>query len=267
MSAQQKYLLPIEVNETKSMLKTVLESKDISKISSQLRKVTNLYKEQLDEKIKALSSDNFSWLENLEDKTEKSIEKSRTLYQFTDELRMYDDVEKHLDSLPSCLKIGALEIETTPLINSLKVENNRWRTKFLQNLNKIYRTKAVHIKSFLEDHSKRLQRPITDLEDVRNAMSTLESVKKEQLKIDVELVPIEECYTILNKYEISLTKDEADIIDALRPDFNKLNTVSSKVTDKLLKVQPKFRKELELSISRFMNELNIFAQDYEANGE
>ncbi|CAD5118803.1 DgyrCDS7483 [Dimorphilus gyrociliatus] len=265
-SLQQKVILPAEVNETKSMLKTVLESKDLSKLSSQLKTIASLYKEELDDKIRHLSSDNFLWIENLDDRTEGFLGTSKGLYEFLDELKAYDDVEMSIDILPNHLRIGALDVDTTPLIESLKVENNRWRTKFLQKFNKIYKIKADLIKNFLEDHIKRLQRPIKDLEDVRNAMSTLESVKGQQLKIDADLTPIEECYSILHKYELTLTKDEADMIDSLRFKLNKLNRVSSDVTDNLLKLQPKFRKELESSINQFITHLNKFAMDYEANG-
>jgi dynein heavy chain len=47
------------------------------------------------------------------------------------------------------------------------------------------------ITQFLSDYSKRLSRPINDLEDVRSAMAALEDVRQHEIRIDMTLGPIE----------------------------------------------------------------------------
>lgn len=47
------------------------------------------------------------------------------------------------------------------------------------------------ILQFVTEHSKRLGRPINDLEDVRNAMSALEDIRQNEIRIDMILGPIE----------------------------------------------------------------------------
>lgn len=47
------------------------------------------------------------------------------------------------------------------------------------------------ILQFVTEHSKRLGRPINDLEDVRNAMGALEDIRQNEIRIDMILGPIE----------------------------------------------------------------------------
>lgn len=47
------------------------------------------------------------------------------------------------------------------------------------------------VSNFVGDYSKRLGRPIKDLDDVRNAMSALETIRQEDIRIDMTLGPIE----------------------------------------------------------------------------
>lgn len=49
------------------------------------------------------------------------------------------------------------------------------------------------ITNFIGDFSKRLARPIKDLDDVRNAMEALENIRQEDIKIDMTLGPVEVC--------------------------------------------------------------------------
>lgn len=47
------------------------------------------------------------------------------------------------------------------------------------------------ITQFVSDNSKRLGRQINDLEDVRNAMASLEDIRQNEIRIDMILGPIE----------------------------------------------------------------------------
>lgn len=47
------------------------------------------------------------------------------------------------------------------------------------------------IAQFVSEFSKRLSRPIDDLEDVRSAMAALEDIRQNEIRIDMTLGPIE----------------------------------------------------------------------------
>lgn len=62
---------------------------------------------------------------------------------------------------------------------------------FGQNCNVRYRTEMEEIFSFLEDMTKRLSRPIKDLDDIRHAMGALKEIRDREIMIDMSIGPIE----------------------------------------------------------------------------
>ena len=75
----------------------------------------------------------------------------------------------------------------------------------------------------IEDLSKRLSRPIKDLDDIRIAMGALKELRENEIFIDMSLNPIEVIYyvysnfinTIHNKYKIGVISMVSLLIDHL----------------------------------------------------
>lgn len=53
---------------------------------------------------------------------------------------------------------------------------------------------------FVESLGKRLTRGLEDLDDVRLTMAALEELRHEEIRIDSTIGPVEEAYSILNKF-------------------------------------------------------------------
>ena len=63
-----------------------------------------------------------------------------------------------------------------------------------------------NIFEFIEDLTKRLARPIKDLDDIRFAMAALKEIRENEIRIDMAIGPIEVCF---NKIYVPLmTKNE-----------------------------------------------------------
>lgn len=78
-----------------------------------------------------------------------------------------------------------------PFKLALLVEIKAWKLLFGHSINNKYKQCMDEILQFVTEHSKRLGRPINDLEDVRNAMSALEDIRQNEIRIDMILGPIE----------------------------------------------------------------------------
>lgn len=78
-----------------------------------------------------------------------------------------------------------------PLKLALRVEIKAWKLLFGKELNHKYCEKMEEILNFIDDYSKRLARPIRDLQDVREAMAALSDTRMNQIHIDMSLGPIE----------------------------------------------------------------------------
>ena len=78
-----------------------------------------------------------------------------------------------------------------PLKLALVVEAQAWKQAYGRSLNAHYRTKMEKIVHFVTEYQKRLNRPVQDLEDVRQMMATLSEIRDGEIGIDLELIPVE----------------------------------------------------------------------------
>lgn len=63
-------------------------------------------------------------------------------------------------------------------------------------MNSKYQQLMDKVMEQIEDLSKRLARPVKDLDDVRQAMATLKEIRENETYIDSTLGPVEVCVTV-----------------------------------------------------------------------
>ena len=82
-----------------------------------------------------------------------------------------------------------------PLPEDLKIamvaEANAWKVLYGRKMNTEYLTLMENAMEQIEDLSKRLSRPIKDLDDVRQAMATQKEIREKEIYIDSCLGPVE----------------------------------------------------------------------------
>ena len=103
-------------------------------------------------------------------------------------------VECHLDfigfSFAEVLKLGP----TT--------ETKAWRLHYGKACNTKFCNDMEETFNFIEDLTKRLSRPIKDLDDIRFAMAALKEIRENEIKIDMSILPIE--VSSMNQFYVSL---------------------------------------------------------------
>ena len=73
----------------------------------------------------------------------------------------------------------------------MAAEAKAWKVLYGRNMNTKYHTQMETYMEQIEDYSKRLSRPIKDLDDVRQAMATLKEIREHEIAIDSALGPTE----------------------------------------------------------------------------
>ena len=73
------------------------------------------------------------------------------------------------------------------------METKAWRLHYGKACNKKYSTEMEEIFTFIDDLTKRLSRPIKDLDDIRFAMAALKDIRENEIRIDMSITPIEVC--------------------------------------------------------------------------
>ena len=67
---------------------------------------------------------------------------------------------------------------------------------------------------------------LQDLEDVRSTMAALDEVRAVEIEMDMELGPIEECYSFLQRCGVAVPREEMERVDSLRYTFKNLQAQS-----------------------------------------
>lgn len=73
----------------------------------------------------------------------------------------------------------------------MAAEANAWKVLYGRNMNTKYLTLMEQVMEQIDDMSRRLSRPIKDLDDIRQAMATLKEIRENEIYIDSCLGPVE----------------------------------------------------------------------------
>lgn len=87
----------------------------------------------------------------------------------------------------------------------------------------------AEISSFVDGVSKQLQRPISDLDDVRETMAALQEIREAEIRIETTRGPVEESFTLLNRHELFFNDGNAEKIDGVVYAWKELNVMVREV--------------------------------------
>ena len=189
-----------------------------------------------------------------------------TIEAFEAKLKYYMSVETEIMHITPVHNIGALSLETQPLKYSLKASAANWKTRYATNLHVQAKEQLAAIMEYINSTRVALGHDINDLEDVRVVMNTLKEIREKESEIDLQFGPVEEMYSLLNKYEVRVPKEEVDMVAELRYSWKKMRTHSTQVTEKLGKLQVGFKRDLVRGVKTFVGNVEVFRVDFEANG-
>lgn len=182
------------------------------------------YKHVLQEVINAL--DRFSlfhhiWKKDREETILKFIQANPLLSEFESQILYYRDLELEINIEPEFILVGALALftgtvhtdtesaglmmaveyklkkysvlisPTADLKLALTTETKSWIVDFGHHCNRKYRMEMEQIFAFVDEASKKLNRQIKDLDDIRITMATLKEIRENQISIDFQVGPIE----------------------------------------------------------------------------
>ncbi|XP_015771206.1 PREDICTED: LOW QUALITY PROTEIN: dynein heavy chain 5, axonemal-like [Acropora digitifera] len=179
-------------------------------------------------------------------------------------------IHKNVDAIVRVTRTTLDSMRKRFLIERLKTalcaETRAWCVAFGQNCNVRYRTEMEEIFTFLEDMTKRLSRPIKDLDDIRHAMGALKEIRDREIMIDMSIGPIEESYAMLNRYELLVAKEESERVDTLRYSWQKLQALATESQDQLIQIQPNFKGDLIDKVQVFVVDVVNLTEDYRTSG-
>ncbi|XP_031820772.1 dynein heavy chain 8, axonemal isoform X3 [Sarcophilus harrisii] len=263
---QESYEEIIPARKLKNFYPGVAEHKDIAKLGLLLSSSVNSLRKAASEALLEFQKYKVLWTEDRDAKVKEFLASNPSLTEIRTEILHYATFEQEIEELKPTLVVGALELHTGPMKLALSIEAKAWKMLLCRYLNEEYKKKMTDMITFINEYLKKLSRPIRDLDDVRFAMEALANIRDNEIQMDMTLGPIEEAYTILNRFEVEVTKEESEAVDTLRYSFNKLQSKACLVQDELVQVQPKFKSNLLESVEVFREDVANFSEQYELEG-
>ncbi|KAM4605979.1 LOW QUALITY PROTEIN: dynein axonemal heavy chain 5 [Polymixia lowei] len=242
------------------------EHKDVMRSVIQLGSVVSSLKTQATNTLMQLSHFSTLWNQDPEEQVKDFLESDPSLAEFSSQIASYSALEAQIEELPGSCVVGSVVFDTEQLKLSLTQECRVWKRAFGAALNRRASADMDDVFSFVEGLTKRLQRPITDLEDVRGAMAALREVREAEIRIDASIGPVEETFSLLSKHQLLFNDGNAERVDGLTYTWRNLNTLVVQNQKVLTEIQPSMKSDLLSGVHTFQAAVTAFYTDYNHRG-
>ncbi|XP_068218270.1 dynein axonemal heavy chain 5-like [Palaemon carinicauda] len=250
----------------KNYYKNVFESKDVSKVMTLMPNSFQSTRNEIHNTFIAWEKYHHLWRLDKETAIKEFIGSGPTLQDYDRLLKSYVDMDKKIRSEPSRYRVGAFLVNTDNLKKALAAEAKLWVDKYGEALKTTHMKEMERLFAQINELSRRLERPLKDLDDIKCAIDILRKTRDLELDMDDAIDPIEESFGLLVKYEFGLTQEEAERVDSLRSTWTKVLGQAVEVQNMLSRVQPYFRNELIHNVAQFKKDCNKFIHDYRTQG-
>ena len=185
-----------ETSIDKSALKTfhrvVSEHKEIQKLASVLSSAINSTKRVIVTTIEKFLIYEHLW------KTEREVEmktlmeeKNPGVNEFRVEMNEYSQLVEVIALEPDSCNAGAIALGIEKLKLAMSTEARAWVVSYGRTMNQKYQTVMEEVFKSIDDWTKRLSRPLKDLDDIRSIMAALKEIRENEIQVDMSLDPIE----------------------------------------------------------------------------
>ncbi|XP_076808265.1 dynein axonemal heavy chain 5-like [Clavelina lepadiformis] len=255
-----------QIKPPKPIHKQISEHKDVVKVVVALHSVVSSLKTESESLLSKFNGFSELWLEDPQEKIVQFVEGDHVYAEYEAQIKYYHRLESKVEDLPSNYQVGSVLFETDSLKLALVQECKAWKRSFGSALNDKAGREQENIFNMIDSLSKRMNRPINDLDDVRGAMASLRELRESQIKIDMTIGPVEESYALLNKLELSYNDGNAEKVDGLAYQWKTLLSTVVVTQSTLLEVQPGFKTALLAGVEKFQVDTVDFYSDYENKG-
>ncbi|XP_026217964.1 dynein heavy chain 5, axonemal [Anabas testudineus] len=258
--------IPVKPPVLRPLDRQLAEHKDITKLVIQLSSIVSSLRPQAAETLNEFAHFSSLWNQDPEEQVTSFLQSDPSLTEFSSQISSYSKLEVQISELPSFCTVGSILFDTEQLKLALTQECHLWKRAFGAALNRRASADMDEIFLFVEGLSKRLQRPITDLEDVRGAMAALREIREAEVRIDATIGPVEESFALLNKHELHFNDGNAERVDGLTYAWKNLNTLVVENQNTLVKLQPTMKADLLSAVQTFEGDVQSYCTKYNSRG-
>ncbi|XP_056290618.1 LOW QUALITY PROTEIN: dynein axonemal heavy chain 5-like [Pseudoliparis swirei] len=258
--------VPVKPPVLRPLDRQLAEHRDVSKLVIQLSSIVSSLRTQAADTLNELSHFSALWNQDPEEQVQAFLQSDPSLTEFSSQISFYSKLEVQISELPACCAVGPVVFDTDRLQLALAQECRLWKRAFGAALHRRASTDTDAVFCFVDALTKRLQRPITDLEDVREAMAALREVREAELGLEAAIGPVEESFTLLNKHQLLFGGGAAERVDGLTYAWTGLRALVVQNQNTLVRVQARMKADLLSAVQSFQSQVQSFCSDYNQRG-
>ena len=250
----------------KPLHKIISDHKDVVKIVIQLNSIISTFKIDVNEVLENFVRYSHLWDKEIDVTVKEFMGSKPILTEIEAQIKFYQKLEQDIEEMQQSYRVGSVMCVTDHLKLALITETKNWKMAYSKALNEKCASEMDDILEFIENLTKKLSRPVKDLDDVRSHMASLAEIREAEIRVDMTITPIEETYAMLHKYNIFFNDGNAERVDTLSYGWKKLIAQSQHVQNHLLQIQPKFKADLLDGVETFKKDSDDYIFDYDDKG-
>ncbi|KAI5700773.1 hypothetical protein M8J75_002754 [Diaphorina citri] len=242
----------------------VMENKEVVKTLSLLSTCTLDIKPALVSFVEKWSPYKFLWeneMINRRDVTNVGLVESEHALRRHGELEAELNIEPDLHTFGSCIVISVEQLKF-----GLMTEINSCNRRIAFLLRKKYHREMDYVYAVMNEMDRKLDRTITDLDDVRMIMELLKRIRDQEVDMELKIEPIEEAYNVITRYDLPVDKEDLEQVDSLRYTWQKLLARAMTANVLLTTMQPRFEQDLADNLAQFRQDKVDYCHEYRTSG-
>ncbi|RLU26152.1 hypothetical protein DMN91_002318 [Ooceraea biroi] len=239
-----------------SYFQSVSDHKEIIRSTMSLQGLILILRDDVSKVGNSYLRYSYIWAENRNEIIQAFVDSKPLIQEIKEKFMEYEDLLTEIQNLPARHVLGPLQIDTAVA----------WMKSLGVMLSNKYKEKLQNIIDYINEKNKVLSRNIKDLEDVRVAMKCLAEIRDDFISLDMELILIEETYTLMGKFNIDILKEDQDIVDGLRYNFSNMLQMAKQVQAVICEMQEPLKKELTDGVAVLRTDVAEFDIDFELSG-
>ena len=252
--------------EVKSFYAVISSDQDILKILVSIMSPMTANSENLNKYLQTWDKHKHIW-ENPKDAFMRRYAKAnRPLSVFDSDISRYRDLQNEIQNEETITNIKYVRIDCSPLKYSLISQCNQWQNKFTDLLNQmaIKELKALH--DLFAQNSTKLKKTPKTLDELGESTTLLKRLQDDLPKIEARFDPVRQQYKTLEKFDVNVTDDEKQQLEALSVQWNYFKQVLQEADIMLEGSKDKFRRELLVEVDEFTKSIQEMRKVFLAKG-
>ncbi|XP_026670097.1 dynein heavy chain 10, axonemal [Ceratina calcarata] len=197
---------------------------------------------------------------------EKYAANEPTLFQYDEKFTFYDNILEEVSEMASYHDLFCVRINLNPLLTGITQHATEWK----QVLGNFLLAQTAHgmneMNLLIESFRSEVELVITGLDRFTSVMQAIADIKRTAIQAEVRYTTYQETFRTFRGHEISFPEEDEQMAYNLQRDWESLYLGALYRASTLATTSDRFSDMTQEQINTFVDELEEFRQDFEANG-